>query len=534
MSHSVKKITSLLLSVIMLSAVIFCIPTASAADTYTAQSAILKVAVNELGYAESGIDNTKYGEWFGAQTAWCCIFISWCANETDLRFGTNMYGNIFPKTGTCTNSMQWFQRRGEFQSRSSGYVPKAGDLIYFNWNGGSNAQHIGIVEGTSTKNGVTNVDQLSGNFGNAVKRYSYKLSDTRILGYATPNYASQGSGLVDNGNGWTSNEKDPDDGIITFSGSGTTTDNLNVRKGPSTGYSKLGTVPKGSSVAIIGKFSNGWYKINYGSGVGYVCGDYVKLNDSPVTTTAASTTTTTNINNSNVTDMNAIGQTTDNLNVRTGPATSYKILGTAPKGSDLTVTGKVSGSPDWYRVNYKGNIGYVCGTYLKLSSTPNTTTITTMKPTTTTTTQVTTTTQTNEENLNGSGTTTANLNMRTGPSTSYSRILVIPSGTQVQITDKTIIGSTTWYKIIYKDYTGYVSGDYLSNLKFSDNNTETLVGKTGITTDYLNVRTGPGTSYSKLAVLSKGTKVNILNETNGWYHIAYNTGSAYVCADYVK
>ena len=49
---------------------------------------------------------------------------------------------------------------------------------------------------------------------------------------------------------------------------------LNVRSGAGTGYSRLGLLYKGNSVTILGS-SNGWYKISYKNGVGYVSAEYV-------------------------------------------------------------------------------------------------------------------------------------------------------------------------------------------------------------------------------------------------------------------
>ena len=54
----------------------------------------------------------------------------------------------------------------------------------------------------------------------------------------------------------------------------TSSNNLNVRKGPGTGHEVIGSLKKGEQVTIIGE-ENGWYKINYGSGAGYVSKDYI-------------------------------------------------------------------------------------------------------------------------------------------------------------------------------------------------------------------------------------------------------------------
>lgn len=51
---------------------------------------------------------------------------------------------------------------------------------------------------------------------------------------------------------------------------------LNVRSGPGTSYDKIGSLSNNSTVEIYGGTAqNGWYKIKYGTGVGYVSADYI-------------------------------------------------------------------------------------------------------------------------------------------------------------------------------------------------------------------------------------------------------------------
>lgn len=55
----------------------------------------------------------------------------------------------------------------------------------------------------------------------------------------------------------------------------------------------------------------------------------------------------------------------------------------------------------------------------------------------------------------------------------------------------------------------------------------------------LNVRSGPGTSYSKAGSLTRGAAVTVINETTGsdgrlWYQIRFSGGSGYVLSTYVK
>lgn len=55
----------------------------------------------------------------------------------------------------------------------------------------------------------------------------------------------------------------------------------------------------------------------------------------------------------------------------------------------------------------------------------------------------------------------------------------------------------------------------------------------------LNVRSGPGTSYSRVTSLGKGTTVTVVNEVNGsdnkrWYQIRFSGGTGYVLGTYIR
>ncbi len=68
---------------------------------------------------------------------------------------------------------------------------------------------------------------------------------------------------------------------------------------------------------------------------------------------------------------------------------------------------------------------------------------------------------------------------------------------------------------------------------------ETPVKETGeVTTDTLNVRSGPSTNHSIVTTISRGTKVSIHSITNGWYNVTFSKGdvnyNGYVSGDYIK
>jgi len=68
-------------------------------------------------------------------------------------------------------------------------------------------------------------------------------------------------------------------GTVTTGGS-----NLNVRTGASTGYDIITQLTNGTTVNVLGE-KDGWYEIEIPARYGYVCGEYLRVNDIPSTQT---------------------------------------------------------------------------------------------------------------------------------------------------------------------------------------------------------------------------------------------------------
>lgn len=67
-----------------------------------------------------------------------------------------------------------------------------------------------------------------------------------------------------------------------------------------------------------------------------------------------------------------------------------------------------------------------------------------------------------DKSLAGKYITTSGLNLRTGAGTSKSKVTVMPKGAEVQCYGYyTKVGSTKWYLVVYKNYTGFCSSKYL-------------------------------------------------------------------------
>ena len=124
--------------------------------------------------------------------------------------------------------------------------------------------------------------------------------------------------------------------------------------------------------------------------------------------------------------------------------------------------------------------------------------------------------------------TASSLNFRTGPSTSHSIINVLMNGQKVEY----ISTSGSWLKVKYNGVTGYVHGDYVT--KGTTDNSTTGTTKYVSASVGLNVRSGAGTSYSKLGKLEYKEKVTVLSTSNGWSKINYNGKTGYVDSSYLQ
>ena len=78
--------------------------------------------------------------------------------------------------------MPWFKERGQWQDNT--YIPNPGDIIFFNWDGDSLIDHVGIVE--KVENGK--IYTIEGNSNDSCVQNSYPLGYSKIYGFGIPLY----------------------------------------------------------------------------------------------------------------------------------------------------------------------------------------------------------------------------------------------------------------------------------------------------------------------------------------------------------
>ncbi|MCI6354925.1 CHAP domain-containing protein [Eubacterium coprostanoligenes] len=193
MKKIIKAISFLLVAVMMCTALPM---NATAASVGEMQNEVLDVANGEVGYTGTS-KYCKYGEWLGYQGGWCTTFVLWCFNKAGEKLGVSMYKSIVPSGGNCNSMISWYKNRDRYHTRESGYTPKKGDLIFFDWSGNGSSQHVGLVDYIEGSTVYT----VEGNCSGKVKARKYTTSGSKpynnvsaIMGYGVPDYSSVAKG----------------------------------------------------------------------------------------------------------------------------------------------------------------------------------------------------------------------------------------------------------------------------------------------------------------------------------------------------
>lgn len=130
----------------------------------------------------------KFWKWYGfnEHVDWCACFVSWCANECEY-----IDKGIIPKFSSCTDGINWFKERNQWNDRGEDYYPIVGDIIFFDWydeNGNQDgiSDHVGIITRTDITN--RNIYTIEGNTSNKCAERMYSFDNEQVMGYGSPKY----------------------------------------------------------------------------------------------------------------------------------------------------------------------------------------------------------------------------------------------------------------------------------------------------------------------------------------------------------
>lgn len=159
-----------------------------------ARTLFVNTAKSYLGYSESSGKHRQIIDLYNSKTplprnykvtytdAWCATFVSAMAIKCNM-------ANIIPRECSCYFQVEAFKQMERWQE-NDGYIPKPGDIIYYDWqdNGvGDNTgvpDHVGIVEYVSEGS----ICVIEGNYHDSVDRRYIRVNGNNIRGYGLPNF----------------------------------------------------------------------------------------------------------------------------------------------------------------------------------------------------------------------------------------------------------------------------------------------------------------------------------------------------------
>lgn len=322
---------------------------------------------------------------------------------------------------------------------------------------------------------------------------------------------------------------------------------VNIRKGPSTTNDSIARLDKNTAVTIYAMVK-GWYRVRVDATgqVGYIIQNYVTVKTgaaippassptptpvsptptptatppgsgttTPATPTPPASITPTATPPETDSPYTAYGQiNATQVNFRTGASTSTTSMGKLDKPEELGIYEKVG---SWYRVRVLslGKDGYIYAKYVTLTRSAGT----------------------GSGEQMGSGEINASaVNIRTGPSTSYTSLGKLDKRTAL-----TILGSDgSWYRVRVNatGKEGFVFGKYITMTSTGTGagTTPAQTSQGKINTGLLNLRDKPSTGSESTVLLSMrlGYTVTVHSISGEWAYVTYNGTTGYCIAKCIE
>jgi len=196
------------------------------------------------------------------------------------------------------------------------------------------------------------------------------------------------------------------------------------------------------------------------------------------------------------------------VNIRGGPGLAYAVTTQVKEGQVLTILAEKN---NWLKVCvHKGQEGWIKGDFLEKIS--------------------------KKVTVTGSA-----VNLRQGPGTGYKQIGQVQSGQILSV----LAEKNGWLKVQISGLEeAWIAGWLVVEQKSTSSNpaenssgTNSKAGSVGsllITTDVLNVRKGPGTSYALVTKIGLNERHEVWEIKDGWYKIKVKNMEGWVFGEYVK
>jgi hypothetical protein len=143
---------------------------------------LIQVALAEVGTAETGNNETKYGKFMKAdKLPWCGSFLNWCAHEAGVKV---------PNVVSTRAGAEAFKKKNQWHT-----TPKIGDFVFFDFiiDEKETINHIGLVIRCSEKQivtieGNTSAGKSQRNGGEVMVKSRALGARSFVVGYGRPTY----------------------------------------------------------------------------------------------------------------------------------------------------------------------------------------------------------------------------------------------------------------------------------------------------------------------------------------------------------
>ena len=199
------------------------------------------------------------------------------------------------------------------------------------------------------------------------------------------------------------------------------------------------------------------------------------------------------------------------MNVRSQPSATSSLIGSVPKGAQVTVLSSQNG---WDYVSYNGANGWIHGGNISSQSAAQT-----AAPA-----------AGNAAGISGQTVKVLyGMNFRAKPGMDGRIIGGVPAGTKVQY-----LGSSNgWDQIIYNGVTGWIASGRISAVGTSTDVSTSAAGASAQTVKVLygmNFRAKPGMDGRIMGGIPAGTTVQYLGSSNGWDQVVYNGTTGWIAS----
>lgn len=131
-------------------------------------------------FSEWYIGNYESNPGWNQYTPWCGCFLSWAADQQKASID-----GAPPRFADVDEGMKGFKDSRMWRERGdANNMPIPGDYVFFDWDGGTDPDHVGAVLCVDGNQLYT----IEGNSGGRVAVNRYSLSDSRIMGYGVLNW----------------------------------------------------------------------------------------------------------------------------------------------------------------------------------------------------------------------------------------------------------------------------------------------------------------------------------------------------------